>query len=69
MKRVDICDVPVSSVNIDRASDTIDNWIKDRKKVYVCVAPVSTIVDCQTDSDYKKVLNKAEMITPDPARL
>jgi len=65
MKRIDICDVPVSSVNINRACDIIDDWITSRKKVYVCVAPVSTIVECQSDSNYKNVLNKAEMITPD----
>ncbi|MCK5013154.1 MAG: WecB/TagA/CpsF family glycosyltransferase [Candidatus Omnitrophica bacterium] len=65
MKSVDICDVPVSSVNIPQACDVIDGRINDRKKVYICVAPVSTIVDCQSDHEYKKVLNNADMITPD----
>lgn len=65
MKTIDICNVPVSSVNISRACDIVDDWINERKKVYVCVAPVSTIVDCQSDNDYKKILDGAEMITPD----
>ena len=65
MKAVDICDVPVSSVNIPQACGIIGGWINDRKKTYVCVAPVSTIVDCQSDQEYKKVLDNADMITPD----
>jgi len=65
MKRVDICNVPVSSTNINQACQTIDIWIRDRKKVYVCVAPVSTIVDCQSDEEYKRILEGADMITPD----
>ncbi|MCK4881433.1 MAG: WecB/TagA/CpsF family glycosyltransferase [Candidatus Omnitrophica bacterium] len=65
MKSVNICNVPVSSVNVSQACEIIDGWISERKKVYICVAPVSTIVDCQSDADYKKVLDGAAMITPD----
>ena len=65
LKSIDICDVPVSSVNVSRACDIIDGWIQERKKVYICVAPVSTIVDSQNDPAYKKVLRGADMITPD----
>lgn len=65
MKSVDICDVPVSSVNIGQACEIIDGWIHERKKVYICVAPASTIVDSQSDAAYKKVLDGADMITPD----
>lgn len=65
MKRVDVCGVPVSAVNIEAACDIIGGWIQSREKVYICVAPVSTIVDCQSDAAYKKVLDNADMITPD----
>lgn len=65
MKSVDICNVSVSSVNIDQACEIVDGWVNDRKKVYICVAPVSTIVDCQSDPEYRKVLDNADMITPD----
>ena len=65
VKKIDICNVPVSSVNIPQACEMIDQWIKERKKVYVCVAPVSTIVDSQSDHEYKKILEEADMVTPD----
>ncbi|MBL7197506.1 MAG: WecB/TagA/CpsF family glycosyltransferase [Candidatus Omnitrophica bacterium] len=60
-----ILGVCVSDVNLELARDKIDEWIKDGTKVYVCVAPVSTIVDCQRDEQYHKVVNKAAMVTPD----
>ncbi len=65
MKSINICDVPVSSVNINQACETIDGWIQARKRTYICVAPASTIVDSQSDHSYKKVLDNADMITPD----
>ena len=61
----DICGVKVSSVNLNLAAETIENWIKNRYKTYVCVAPVSTIVECARNSDYMKIVNSAGMVTPD----
>jgi len=65
MKRIDICGVPVSAVNLGMACEILDGWIKGRKKSYVCVAPVSTIVDSQVEAEYRKVINEADMVTPD----
>lgn len=65
MKTINICDVPVSSVDINHACKVVDGWISERNKAYICVAPVSTIVDCQTDKEYKKILREAGMVTPD----
>ncbi len=65
MKKFTICDVNVSAINLNSAIGFIDGWIKSRQKTYVCVAPVSTIVDCQKDERYKSIVNKADMVTPD----
>ncbi|MCA9398332.1 MAG: WecB/TagA/CpsF family glycosyltransferase [Candidatus Omnitrophica bacterium] len=65
MKRIDICGVPVSSTNLTNACQAVDSWIQQKKKSYVCVAPVSTVVDCQRDQDYRKVVLGADMVTPD----
>src|SRR3989338_5385793 len=61
----EILGVRVSAVNLDLAVGHIDDWIKARSKVYVCVAPVSTVMDCQDDPEYKNVVNAAAMVTPD----
>ena len=43
--------VHVSVVNLELAYKAILDWIVQKEKKYVCVAPVSTIVDCQKDSE------------------
>ncbi len=62
---VDICGVRVSAVNLSSAADYIGTWIKNKYKTYICVAPVSTIVECRRDSAYYKIVNEAGMVTPD----
>lgn len=64
-ERVDILGVRISAVTIDSACRIIEGWIKERRKRYVCVAPVSTIVDCQRDGAYRNIINTADMVTPD----
>jgi N-acetylglucosaminyldiphosphoundecaprenol N-acetyl-beta-D-mannosaminyltransferase len=64
-ERLDLLGVRVSAVSIPLAVATIDGWIASKTKTYVCVAPVSTLVDCQKNADYKSVVNQAGMVTPD----
>jgi len=65
MEWIDVCGVRVSAINIPLACDIIGSWIKERRKAYVCVAPVSTIVECQENKDYRQIVNGANMVTPD----
>jgi len=57
--------VNVAITDVDQACQRIESWVKTKKKTYVCLAPVSTIVACQSDSNYKEVVNKSGMTTPD----
>ncbi len=61
----DILGVQVGVLNPPMAVSHIMKWVKQQKKVYVCVAPVSTIVDCQRVKGYKDIINHAAMVTPD----
>ena len=47
------------------AGKIFEQWIRDRNKTYVCDAPVSTVVDCQSDPEYLRIINAAGMVTPD----
>lgn len=60
-----VLDVGVSAVNIEEACQEIDAIIRENRREYVCVAPVATIVDCRRDPEYKKIINRACMTTPD----
>ena len=65
-QRMDILGVRVDAVNLDLAARRIGRWIQQRRRrAYVCVAPVATIMDCQKDPDYRRVVNQADMVTPD----
>ena len=61
----DILGVHIDVTNLEKASRTIGEWIDRRQKAYVCIAPVSTIMDCQRDSSYRDVVNNSQMTTPD----
>ncbi len=63
--KINILGVGVDELNLRLACQRIGQWIKDRRKGYVCVAPVSTIVDCQEDKAYRDIVNSAAMVTPD----
>src|SRR5690242_4668647 len=65
MKKVNVCGVGVSAINLELAAAIFDEWITQKKKTYVCVAPVSTVVDCQFDQAYHDIVNRADMVTPD----
>jgi len=64
-ERLNLLGVRVSAVCIPLAVRVINGWIATKTKTYVCVAPVSTLVDCQKNADYKQVVNGAGMVTPD----
>ena len=65
MERIDILGVQISNTNLALACEAIGFWIKENVKTYVCVAPVSTIVDCQRNPAYRRIVNQAGMVTPD----
>ncbi len=63
--RINILGVNVSDINPNIAKQEIVEWINSANRQYVCVAPVSTIVDANSMPDYCAIVNKAGMITPD----
>lgn len=65
LKKFQVLDVNVSAITMDDVLAFIDDSIKHRRKAYICVAPVSTVIDCQNDSVYKTIINRADIVTPD----
>jgi len=57
--------VKVSRVNPVSAKEQIVRWVKQGHRAYICVAPVSTLVDARRDPVYAAVINAAGMVTPD----
>lgn len=61
----DLLGVKISIVNLNLAAEHIYHWIRTRQNVYVCIAPVATIMDCQDHARYREIINAADMTTPD----
>jgi len=60
-----VLNVKVSVTNLKDASLYIDDCIEERKKIYVCIAPVSTIMEAQENEGYREIINNSAMTTPD----
>jgi len=64
-ERTNILGVGVSAITMDMALDTIDGWIVDGRRTYVCVTSVHGVIESQSDPELRKILNQAGLVTPD----
>ena len=63
--RVDILGVGVSPINVDDAIATIERWIGERSRNYVCITGVHGLMESRRDQRLRRVHNEAGMVTPD----
>ena len=64
-ERVNILGVNVSSVTVDSAVATIQEWIDAGQREYVCVTCVHGVMESQRSAELRQVHNRAGMVTPD----
>jgi N-acetylglucosaminyldiphosphoundecaprenol N-acetyl-beta-D-mannosaminyltransferase len=57
--------VGISPINLPTAVQQIADWVRTGDRQYVCVCPVSTIMQCRRAEDFRRVVNAAGMRTPD----
>jgi len=63
--RVDILGVGVSPINLDDAIATIERWISEGSRNYVCVTGVHGVMESRRDQRLRRIHNDAGMVTPD----
>jgi N-acetylglucosaminyldiphosphoundecaprenol N-acetyl-beta-D-mannosaminyltransferase len=63
--RVDILGVGVSAINLDDAVATIERWICERSRNYVCITGVHGVMESRRDPRLRRIHNEAAMVTPD----
>jgi N-acetylglucosaminyldiphosphoundecaprenol N-acetyl-beta-D-mannosaminyltransferase len=63
--RGDILGVNVSAITIDDAIATIERWISEGRREYVCVTGVHGVMECRRDPLLRRIHNEAGMVTPD----
>lgn len=57
--------VRVSAINMERAVELADQWIRARRPGYICVTGVHGVMEAQRHRDFREILNQAIMNTPD----
>ena len=60
-----ILNVGISAIDINDACSLVEGAISRRQKKYICVCPVSTIMECKRDERVLKSVNSADLATPD----
>jgi N-acetylglucosaminyldiphosphoundecaprenol N-acetyl-beta-D-mannosaminyltransferase len=60
-----ILNVRISAIDMDDACSVVKEAITKREKKYICVCPVSTIMECKKDNKELESVNFADLATPD----
>jgi len=63
--RVNILGVGVSAISLDEAVDRTKTLLSGDAQGYVCVTGVHGIMEAQTDSEFRRILNRSFLTTPD----
>lgn len=65
LERVDILGVGVHALDMDGALERIEKAVTSHQKGYVCVTGVHGIMEAQSDSKLRNILNHSFLTTPD----
>ncbi len=65
LSRANVLGVGVHAINMDQAVAAIDQAVRNRHKGYVCVTGVHGVMEAQSDSGFKEILNNSLLTTPD----
>jgi N-acetylglucosaminyldiphosphoundecaprenol N-acetyl-beta-D-mannosaminyltransferase len=63
--RVDVLGVGVSAINLDDAVATIEHWISENSRNYVCVTGAHGVMESRRDQRLRRIHNEAGLVTPD----
>ena len=60
-----ILSVQISAIDMDDACSLVEEAVSKRQKKYICVCPVSTIMECKRNENVLTSVNSADLATPD----
>jgi N-acetylglucosaminyldiphosphoundecaprenol N-acetyl-beta-D-mannosaminyltransferase len=65
INKFNILKVSISVINMKDACSFVEDAVLKRQKKYVCVCPVSTIMECRKNEKVLRSVNSADLVTPD----
>jgi N-acetylglucosaminyldiphosphoundecaprenol N-acetyl-beta-D-mannosaminyltransferase len=63
--RTNILGVQVSAINLSEAVETVERWIREGGRNYVCVTSVHGLMESRRDERLRDIHNRAGLVTPD----
>jgi N-acetylglucosaminyldiphosphoundecaprenol N-acetyl-beta-D-mannosaminyltransferase len=63
--RANVLGVGVSAINMSEALSLFQSWLGNGGKGYVCVTGVHGVMEAQNDPEFRRILNKSLLTTPD----
>ncbi len=63
--RFDVLGVPVSAIDLDDAVETIERWVREDRRTYVCVTGAHGVIACRDDAELRAIHEEAGLVTPD----
>ena len=64
-ERCNVLGVAVSAINMQSAVQLADEFLRQGGKGYVCVTGVHGVTEAQDDQDFRRILNRSFLTTPD----
>ena len=62
-----VLDASIDAIVWDKALDRIQDWAVRRESRYVCICNVHSVITASQDEEFSRVVNAADMATPDGA--
>ena len=55
----------VDATSYEDATRRVVAWARNKESRYVCVAPVSTVIEAHDSAEFRRTVNGADLVTPD----
>ena len=65
IERFNVLGVGIGRLNLELALAAISDWVAAGSRVYVCVCPVHSVMECRRSDEVRRIFNAAGMVTPD----
>ena len=65
LPRANVLGVGVHAINMQSVEQIVYSALQNRAKGYVCVTGVHGVIEAQRDEQFKQILNRAFLVTPD----
>lgn len=68
MIKINILGVKIDQINMAEVVEKVDQWLRGNGKHYIVTPNIEFVILAQTDSEFRRIINNADLAIPDSAR-